>query len=296
MPLPFVTYAVELTFTEPALGTVPMNPDVYRDYIESKKPEEQRDEESQTVESREERGWTGYHRVPDEYEAAVDPKALLAPGSAGVTLDVKLARKTGKLEPVVARRGHLFAYDYTIRGYLKESLNALRQLDAHDLRGVKTKVDQFVFVEPRRVPFAEATPHRGGPVDQGGCGHGGITMTTTFCSLVHAAHDVLERPLRAETPQGPRVALARSDVLKVGTRLGFHLKVLAPKLFPEDLLRLAFERGELVGWGQWRSGSWGRFVYTLAPVAPAAGTSKPAKIITAEPRPERPKRTATAKG
>jgi len=59
MSIASVNYECCWTFTEPALGTVPMNPDVYQDYIESKKPEEQQEEEHKTVERREERGWTG---------------------------------------------------------------------------------------------------------------------------------------------------------------------------------------------------------------------------------------------
>ena len=41
------------------LGTVPKDPDIYKTYIESKKPEEITDEEYLSVEKIEEKGWTG---------------------------------------------------------------------------------------------------------------------------------------------------------------------------------------------------------------------------------------------
>ena len=255
------TYRVELTFTEPVLGTVPMDQNLYKGFIERQKPEDQQEEESKSVENRESRGWTGFRREPDLY---------YKPGAKEeFTEDVTQALQQPGGIPSVAKRGRLFTYDYTIRGFLKESANALRQIEAHDVRGVKTKIDQFVFAQPRRIFFV-APPerwHKAGPVSLGGCGHIGNHELTPgmMCHFCHKADGVLERPLRAETPQGPRVALVRSDLLEVGTKLPFTLKVLWPKVFTEDLLRLCFERGEYLGYGQWRTGSYGRCTFTLTP-------------------------------
>lgn len=74
-------YEVTVTLTEPMLGTVPKNQEVYRRYIESKKPADVEDEEFTTVEEIEEAGWTGFHS--DE--------------------------------------NGLFVYDYFVRGFIKES-------------------------------------------------------------------------------------------------------------------------------------------------------------------------------
>ena len=60
--LEFKYYDFQITLQEPQLGTVPKDPKVYQQFIESLKPEDQQDEEHKTVESREERGWTGFHR------------------------------------------------------------------------------------------------------------------------------------------------------------------------------------------------------------------------------------------
>ena len=78
------SYRVVLTFTEPVLGTGPQNPEVYRDYIESMKPEDQQEDEYKTVESQEGRGWTGFHTDSVEKDAdgnitVDDPRTIPAP-------------------------------------------------------------------------------------------------------------------------------------------------------------------------------------------------------------------------
>lgn len=68
------------------LGTVTKDPEVYKTYIESKKPKEIEEDESLSVEKIEEKGWTGFHA--DE-------------------------------------RG-LFVYDYLVKGFLKNAANVLK--------------------------------------------------------------------------------------------------------------------------------------------------------------------------
>ena len=52
---------MKIKLLEPMLGTVAKDPDVYKTYIESKKPETITEEEYLTVEKIEEKGWTGFH-------------------------------------------------------------------------------------------------------------------------------------------------------------------------------------------------------------------------------------------
>src|SRR5512137_136965 len=78
-------YTIEL-LTE-MLGTVTKDPEVYKTYIESKKPENIEEEEYLTVDKIEEKGWTGFHR--DE--------------------------------------NGLFLYEYMIKGFLKHAGNVLKQ-------------------------------------------------------------------------------------------------------------------------------------------------------------------------
>jgi len=78
---------------------------------------------------------------------------------------------------------------------------------------------------------------------------------------------MLERPLRCQTMQGPRVTLARSEQLASGTAIEFDVSVMQlPKFpFPEELLRALLDYASIqLGMGQWvNSGIYGKFSYVM---------------------------------
>lgn len=183
------TVKVKIKLITDFLGTVTKDPDVYKTYIESKKPEIfNGEDEYLTVDKIEQKGWTGFHR--DE--------------------------------------NGLFFYDYMIRGFLKNAGNILK--DSLKLKNVKSKIDNCVFVFPRRIYFNQQKPD-----------------------------GFLERPLRAMTMQGPRVTLARSDYIKEGKEIEFELQIVDNKEINTEIIREIFEYGKLSGLGQFRNGSYGRF-------------------------------------
>ena len=59
-------FDIEIELLEPMLGTVPKNKDIYAKFIASKAPEYPEDE-IDTVQEAEERGWTGFHFDDDGY-------------------------------------------------------------------------------------------------------------------------------------------------------------------------------------------------------------------------------------
>lgn len=202
-------YEVEVTFTEPLLGTVPKNQDIYAEYIASKAPlsDEQLEQELATVETIEEKGWSGFHQL----------------------------------------EGNPVLYDYVIKGFFKGTCGALRRVDgtlSKKLTAYKKVIDNLVFVYPRQIPL-ELPP--------------GEEM-----GVLEKEMGVLERPLRAETAQGARVALTRSDTCPVGTKLKFTIEVVG--VVTETLLREWLDHGARLGMGQWRSGGWGRFSYEIEEV------------------------------
>jgi hypothetical protein len=130
-------------------------------------------------------------------------------------------------------------YDYVLKGFMKEACSALRRMDgtvSKSLTAHKTKIDTLVMVEPRRIPLRLRKP------------------TTD-----------LERPLRADTPQGPRVTLVSSTAASEGTLMEFSIKVLGG-VISEAMLREWFEYGQFSGLGQWRSGGYGRFIAEITAV------------------------------
>ena len=134
--------------------------------------------------------------------------------------------------------GKPILYDYVVKGFFKDACGMLRRELSYlssKLRAYKKEIDGLIFVEPRRIPLV---------LPEGG------------------RISVLERPLRASTPQGDRVALARSDTCPPGTTLTFTLTLLGGNV-TEDLLLEWLDYGQLRGLGQWRNAGYGRFSYEI---------------------------------
>lgn len=132
-----------------------------------------------------------------------------------------------------------YLMDYVIKGFMKSACGALRRVSgthSKKLRAYKKVINELVFVDPRKI-------HLQLPEGKG-LGR-------------------LARSLRASTPQGERIAIARSDTAPVGTVIEFTLKVIGDAL-SEDLIFEWFDYGEFLGIGQWRNGSYGRFVHVAA--------------------------------
>ena len=104
------------------------------------------------------------------------------------------------------------------------------------VKAYKRIVDGLIFVTERQIPFKMV-----GEVGE------------------------LQRPLRAQTAQGERVALAFSETIPAGSSISFGLDVLDDKSVPEELMREWFDYGRYRGLGQWRNASYGRFTYELVP-------------------------------
>lgn len=130
-----------------------------------------------------------------------------------------------------------FIWDYQVKGFMKDACGMLRRADdgaSKKLRAYKKEIDGLIFPSPRKIPYMV-------PED----GEIGI----------------VERPLRASTPQGDRVALTASETLPVGTTLDFDVSMLTSSHM--KYLVEWFSYGQLRGFGQWRNASYGRFHCTI---------------------------------
>lgn len=201
-------YKLRITFTEPLLGSAPLNAEVYTDFIASKLEASGNGDGARAQRIAEEldtlpegdKGKTGFHRDQD---------------------------------------GTPLLLDYHVKGLFKEAWQACREQPRRKsaaLKAGKSKINKHVFVFPRHLRLHVTRPTEVG---------------------------VVERPLRAETMQGPRVALAASEMVPEGTYFDCELHVLAPEIITEDLLNEWLGYGRYLGMGQWRSGSWGRYEYRL---------------------------------
>lgn len=96
------------------------------------------------------------------------------------------------------------------------------------IKAYKKEIDGLIFVEERKIPI-----HFEGEI--GTC----------------------QRPLRGQTPQGERIALANSETIPAGSWIEFTIKCLCDS--HETAVREWLDYGELRGIGQWRNSGKGRF-------------------------------------
>lgn len=127
--------------------------------------------------------------------------------------------------------GTPFFWDYQIKGMFKNAAKALNFPGSeYKLAAFKTKIDNQVFIMERRIPM-----------------------------LFEGELGECQRPLRAQTAQGERVALAHSEEAPAGTILQFHIDILNDEL--EKYVRAWLDYGKYNGLGQWHNSGKGRFTW-----------------------------------
>lgn len=205
---------VRLNFEEEILGSVPMNKEMYQDWIAAKAesanvPAGTKEEISKEVES-----------VDDQVNKGT----------------------TGFLKDDIG----VHILNYVIRGFFKENLGVLIDLGQSKISKYASKrvVDNTLWVSPRKIYYTREGKN--------------ILVPDGF----------LERPMSVITMQGPRVCLARSEVIKPPCSLEFTAEVdvctnekSAFRYMDLDLVRACLDRGARQGFGQWRSGGKGLFTW-----------------------------------
>lgn len=130
--------------------------------------------------------------------------------------------------------GNPILYDYQVKGFFKDACGVLRQVPgtkSSKLTAFKKKIDGLVFVSPRMIPL---------DIPDGKLG-------------------TCERPLRAQTAQGDRVALANSETAPAGTTIEFEIQCLTKDML--SIVREWLDYGILRGIGQWRNSGKGKYVW-----------------------------------
>ncbi len=131
-------------------------------------------------------------------------------------------------------------WDYQFKGFFKDACSALQRCKGEDcakesnkLKAYKKIIDGCIFTYPRRIPI----DMHGGEIS--GC----------------------ERPLRASTAQGERIALANSETVPAGSTVEFEIECLS-KAHEKAVLEW-LDYGITKGMGQWRNSGKGRFLYDI---------------------------------
>ena len=128
-------------------------------------------------------------------------------------------------------------WDYQIKGFFKDTCSALSRCKGEDyskescgMKAYKKIIDGCIFPQPRKIEI-----HMNG--EMGNC----------------------QRPLRAQTAQGERVALANSEAVPAGSWIEFKVVCLSDAY--EKAVREWLNYGQFKGIGQWRNSGMGRFTW-----------------------------------
>ncbi len=130
--------------------------------------------------------------------------------------------------------GTPFLWDYQCKGFFKDSCGMLKRVPgtkSNKIKAYKKIIDGLVFVSPRKIPIT---------VNGEGMGE-------------------CQRPLRAQTAQGERIALAHSETVPAGSSVEFEITCLDSKF--EKTVKEWLDYGKLRGFGAWRNSGKGRFEY-----------------------------------
>ena len=137
------------------------------------------------------------------------------------------------------KNGCLILNGYHIKGFLKEAAKALKH--QVNLKSYLSKVDTYVFVMEKNIPIM-----RDG-------------------KQIMEPDGYLERPLRCETAQGPRVALSKSEEILDPWYVDVTIRVVenagTAKSAPidMDMIEGFLDYGAMKGLLQWRNAGHGSF-------------------------------------
>ena len=168
--------------------------------------------------------------------------AAKAPDALSREEEIEAIGAAGKIEKSMTifpkdENGRPFYWDYQIKGFMKDSCGMLKRVagtKSNKLSAFKKHIDGLIFPTPRKI-LVEIPKGK----KMGEC----------------------QRPLRGQTAQGERIALAHSETIPVGSKLTFDIYVMDSKL--KACVIEWLEYGELRGISQWRNSGKGRFTYKL---------------------------------
>ena len=129
--------------------------------------------------------------------------------------------------------GKPFLYDYQILGFFKDTCGGLKRVqgtESSKIKAYKKEIDKLVFIKDRQ-------------------------------NIIEGDYEIgiCERPLRAQTMQGERVSLARSEEIPAGAQVEFTIILFMDS--HEKAVREWLDYGRFSGIGQWRNSGKGRFVW-----------------------------------
>ena len=162
-------------------------------------------------------------KAPDAMSTEEEVAAIGVEGAVEKSMTVFPRNENG--DPIL--------FDYQIKGFFKDACGVLRRVPgtkSSKIKAFKKEIDGLLFIFPRMIPLNMPGP-------MGEC----------------------QRPLRASTAQGDRVALAHSEAAPAGTTVEFEIRCMTKDMY--ELSRECLDYGVLRGIGQWRNSGKGRYLW-----------------------------------
>lgn len=229
---------VEIELLEPALGTTPGDENLLDSFIAKNAPDAaSRQEEIEAL---------GETEVAKK-QTTVFMKGYFVPSENGEQLRDPLDRYSGTVpfdkETAVYTP---FIWNYQLRGMFKDSCGLLAKAKYGESAGMsafKKRIDGNIMVYPRRVALQLPESYLDNDYQEVPCDPKNLR--------------IVQRPLRASTPQGERVSIASSEEVPAGTRLKFVIEYLNPD--DRDAIIEWLNYGSIHGIGAWRNSGRGTF-------------------------------------
>lgn len=190
---------------------------------------------------------SGNQALHSEYIASKAPDAETMKQEVAA---IGVERTTEKTMTIFPRndRDEEILWPYQIKGFFKSAQKTANMISEKNrfpyLTAYKSKIDNLIFVKAVQDEW----------------GQQGTGIVIHYPEGIEDSPDC-ERPLRAETAQGPRVALAHSETCPKGSWCEFDVLTRDDKL--EYNIHEWLNSGIFYGIGQWRNADKGRFVWEL---------------------------------
>lgn len=261
---------IRVRFTNDLLGTIPRNEDILKDYIASKAPD------AKTIDQ--EVAESGVDQITENATTGF-PRGLFLKTADGLLLDPvydpMVVAQLDNLQDTCEKVMLPFIWDYQWRGGFKEKIKFLSKASNKKSKAQQKKDEAAGIAEEKTKQYACAAISNYKQVVDGNwfvkqrrCPlYVPETYINDFGETVRTYDDkgnlpVLSRPLRADTMQGPRVSISRSELVPAGTECWFTIQLMNAK--DKEAFIECMDMMANIGMLQWRSGGKGTLVWTPA--------------------------------
>jgi hypothetical protein len=260
----FKRYTVEITLTRDMLGTNSMSPDIHAEHIIGK---------ARKIMAGTEPGNKKLDKFIDALPIT-DERELKEKEAIIRVLEERSGKKFPEEEKAALLRGELSALKETVEELEGKGITVFFR----DNNGKPCIGDHMVkgFMKAAGEAICKANPKRE---------NGKVLKSASYTDSLINQHvaiaeqfitfdkDIVRdqnsypkyntRSLRAMTMQGPRVSIAKSEVIPAGAKLKFTLKVMDGSQIDKEVLTKLFDVGQMTGLGQWRNAGYGQFDYKI---------------------------------